>query len=337
MPRSYACTVLIERTRYFIGIPAVILAALTAYAIGAARPAEAGWAGRNGPIVFAGGDARSGSGLWAKRLGVRGLRQLTTEGTDSQPQSSPDGRSIAFVRQVEVPLPGGGGGTFPATHVFRARSNGAQAAPVTSGPFFDSAPAFAPSAERIVFSRFQPGASQADIWSIRLDGTNLHQLTSGPGDDRNPVFSPNRRLIAFDRFERGGTRHVHTMRPDGSRIVDPTPRLAAQTAQADFNPAGNRIVFIRGFPGDPGADLFTMRPDGERMRRLTGMRRRERGGFSNPTFSPDGRRVVAQFEADFGFSRLQVIRLRDRSWGATLGGRRMARSPDMRAPVWQAR
>lgn len=303
--------------------------------LAAASPAGAAWQGRSGPIVFAGGDARSGSGLWAKKLNWEGIRHLTFDATDSEPQSSPDGRWIVFVRQVEVPLPGGSG-VFPATHVFRARSDGTGVAEVTTGPNFDSAPAFAPSGNRILFSRFVQGASDGDIYSIRLDGTNLQQITSGPPDDRNPVFSPNRRLVAFDRFEYGHTRHVYTMRPDGSRIADLTPNLAAWSSQPDFSPTGNRIVYVRGFPGSRIADLFTVRPNGTGIRRLTGVRRRQRGGFANPSFSPGGTRVVAQFETEFGFSMLQVIRLRNRSWGARLGGQRMARSPDTRQPVWQA-
>jgi Tol biopolymer transport system component len=308
--------------------------------LAAASPAVASWRGRNGPIVFAGGDARSGSGLWAKRLGSRGVSHLTLDPIDSEPQSSPDGRTIVFVRRVEVPLPGGGG-VFPATHIFRARSDGTGVAQVTDGPSFDSSPSFAPSGNRILFSRFVQSARSAeeapnaDIYSIRLDGTHLRQITSGSLDDRNPVFSPNGRLIAFDRFEFGHTRHVYTMRPDGSGIADLTPHLAAWSSQPDFNPAGNRIVYVRGFPGTRIADLFSIRPNGTGIRRLTGMRRRQRGGFANPSYSPDGSRVVAQFETEFGFSMLQVIRLRSRSWGATLGGRRMARSPDTRQPVWQ--
>lgn len=329
---------IIERAHQIVAVLTISLSCLAAFAITSPRPATAGWAGSNGPIVFAGGDARSGSGLWAKKLGAKGLRHLTLDGTDSQPQSSPNGRWIVFVRQVEVPLPGGDGGVFPATHIFTARSDGTGVSPVTEGPHFDSTPAFAPFGERIVFVRFQPGADNADIWSIRLDGTNLHQITDGPADDRNPAFSPNRRLIAFDRRGPGAgvSRHVHTMRPDGSAIVDATPDLASQTAEPDFNPVGNRIVFVRGFPGDARADLFAMRPDGERIRRLTGMRGRANGGFSNPAYSPNRKLIIGQFEVDGRFSKLQVIRLRDRSWGATLGGRRMARSPDMRAPVWQA-
>lgn len=304
----------------------------------AAHPAGAAWPGANGPIVFAGGDAQAGSGLWAKRLGASGLRRLTSDPTDSQPQSSPNGRLIVFVRQVEEPLPGGGG-VFPAFHVFRARSDGTGVAQITSGPTFDEGPSFAPSGNRIVFARSQPGGGERDIWSVRLDGSNLHQITTGPADDRNPVFSPNRRIIAFDRrIPQGGpSRHVHTMRPDGSAIRDTTPRLAAQTFEPDFNPAGNRIVFVRGTTAPPGSDLFTIRPDGERLRRLTGIRNRARGAFSDPSYSPSGRQVVAQFEVENGFAKLQVIRVADRSFGPTLGGRRFARSPDMRSPVWQAR
>jgi Tol biopolymer transport system component len=313
-----------------------VIALAVALMLAVASSAGAAWPGRGGPIVFAGGDARSGNGLWAKELGESGLRRLTSEATDSEPQSSPDGRWIVFVRQVEVPLPEGGG-VAPVTHVFRMRSDGTRVTEVTTGPNFDSAPAFAPSGNRILFARFVPGAGQGDLYSIRLDGTNLHQLTSGPGDDRDPAFSPNGRVVAFDRFVLGHTRHVYTMRPDGSRIVDATPGFAAWTSQPDFNPAGNRIVFVRGFPGTRIADLFAMRPDGKRIRRLTGMRGRRSGGFANPAYSPDGTRAVAQFETENGFSKLQVVRLRDRSWGATLGGRRNARSPDMRFPVWQAR
>jgi Tol biopolymer transport system component len=299
------------------------------------RSAAAAWPGRNGPIVFAGGDAQSGNGLWAKQPGSKGMRHLTRDRSDSAPQTSPDGRSIVFTRLVKEPLPVGG--VFRALHVFLARGDGTGVREVTTGRIFDRFPSFSRSGSRILFSRFEPGAEDADIFTVRLDGSGLHRLTSGPGDDRNPVFSPNGRLIAFDRFLSGHTRHVYTMRPDGSRVFDATPNLAAWSSEPDFNPAGNQIVFVRGFPGDRRADLFTMRPDGAKRLRLTGMPNRPAGFFSNPVYSPDGRLVVAQREREGQFSKLQLIRVRNGSFGTTFGGRRMARSPDVRDPAWMVR
>ena len=312
-----------------------VLAAATFSAAGS-EAAHAAWPGKNGPIVFAGGTASAGNGLWARKPGWRGMRHLTRDASDSEAQTSRDGRWIVFTRTVEEPVPAGTG-TFPARHVFVARSDGSGAAEVTTGPVFDRSPSFTRSGTRILFSRFDPQAGDTDIYGVGRDGGGLHRLTSGPGDDRNPVFSPNGRIIAFDRFLRGHTRHVYTMRRDGSRVRDATPTLAAWSSQADFSPAGNRIVFVRGFPGTFNADLFTMRPDGKLRRRLTGRANHPVGGFSNPAYSPDGRFVVGEIEQDGQFSKLQVIRVRNRSWGATFGGRRMARAPDVGDPAWLVR
>jgi len=313
---------------------AITAAFLAACAVGMTS-ADAAWRGANGPIAFAGGSATSGNGLWLKTLGRPGLRRLTSVSGDSEPQASPNGRQIVFVRPVATPLPGGGG-TFPARHIFVMNRNGGGERAVTGGPNFDQNPSFSPSGKRILFARFEPDAGQADIWSVRLNGTNLHRITSGAPDDRHPVFSPNGKIIAFDRFEAGGSRHIHTMRPDGSRIRETTPQIAALTSEPDFNPVGNRIVFIKGFQGDARSTLWQMRPDGRKLRRLAPMRANG-DGYADPSFSPDGRNVVVELTGDAKFTKLQVIRLRDLSWGATLGGRRMGQTPDASSPVWLAR
>ena len=320
--------------------PIRLLAAATAAALLAAGTAGAGvsraaWAGANGPIVYEGGTATEGNGLWMKTLGKPGLKRLTNESGDSEPQVSPNGRRIVFVRTVETPLPGGGG-TFPARHIFVMNRDGSNERAVTGGPSFDQNPSFAPSGRRILFARFEPGAGQADILSIRLDGTGLHRITSGAPDDRHPVFSPTGRIIAFDRFEEGRSRHVYTMRPNGSRIVEVTFQIPAWTSEPDFNPAGNRIVFIKGFPGDARSTVWQMRPDGQNLRRLAGMRRND-GGFGAPSYSPDGRKIVVELLKSARFTKVQVIRLRDLSWGATFGGREMDRTPDAASPVWLPR
>jgi TolB protein len=169
------------------------------------------------------------------------------------------------------------------------------------------------------------------LYSVDLDGTELQQLTAGAFGDRKPVFSPNGRVIAFERCEQGC--HVYTMRPDGSNLRDATPSLAAWSSEPAFNPTGSRIVFVRGHPGDGRSDLFTMRPNGSGVRRLTGHSGRPLGGVYAPSWSPDGTRVVFQRWA-LNYSVLRIVRVRDRRLGATLGGKRAPPAPDRRTPAW---
>ena len=238
-----------------LAVTAITAAFLAACAVGMTS-ADAAWRGANGPIVFAGGSATSGNGLWAKTLGRPGLKHLTNVSGDSEPQASPNGRQIVFVRTVDTPLPGGGG-TFPARHIFVMNRNGGGERAVTGGPNFDQNPSFCAIRQahhlRPLRARRRPGATSGVSSS---NGTKLQRITSGAPDDRHPVFSPNGKIIAFDRFEAGGSRHIHTMRPDGSRIREATPQIAALTSEPDFNPAGNRIAFIKGFQGDARSTVW---------------------------------------------------------------------------------
>lgn len=212
-----------------------ILLALFALAL----PATAGAAGPhpNGPIVFEGG-TRPGenTGLWAWKADWKGLRHITKDPADREPQGSPNGRWIVFARRVET-TPGGG---VTSVDIFLARRDGSKVVQVTSG-HFDRSPSFSRSGKRILFARAEPRSGRElaaepasaeeltpeHVYSVRLDGTGLHQLTSGDFSDRNPVLSPNGKVIAFERCQLSMGCHVFTMRPDGSSVRDATPRLAA--------------------------------------------------------------------------------------------------------------
>ena len=100
---------------------------------------------------------------------------------------------------------------------------------------------------------------------------------------------------------------MYTMRPDGSRIVEVTFQIAAWTSDPDFNPAGNRIGFVKGFPGDARSTVWQMRPDGQNLRRLAPMRTGG-GGYAAPSFAPSGRSIVVELTGDPKFSKVQVIR-----------------------------
>lgn len=298
----------------------------------------------NGPIVFAGASAKQGRGLWAWEGERKGPRQITNDPTDRDPQGSPDGRWIVFTRVGRAP-----GGEPSSTDVFLARSDGSKVVQVTSG-HSDRSPSFSPSGKRILFARAELGtgrelAAEPDsaeeltpehIYSMRLDGTDLRQLTTGYFSDRNPVFSPNGRVIAFERCSLNQGCHVYTMRPDGSGLRDATPHLPTWSTEPAFSPTGNRIAYLRGYPGAPTPALFTMRPNGTGVRKLIGYSGHRFGGVSSPSWSPDGTRIVFQ-QTGAKSSTLRVIRVRDRHLGVTLGGPEFHQLPYWRTPAWLRR
>jgi Tol biopolymer transport system component len=324
-----------SRINRLVALAALTGAAVLCMGVGSASSA---WPGRNGPIIFASGEYGTENGLWSIEPNGKGMRHLTTDPTDSEVQTSADGRWIVFIRSVDV------GGTS-AQHVFIARADGRGVTEVTTGPVLDQSPSFSRSGRRIFFSRFvgasgeEKGFDVEHIFSVRRSGGGLRRLTSGHFSDRNPVSSPNGRIVAFERAGVVGVEpHVYTMRPNGSRVADATPNLAAWSSQPDFSPSGNRIVFVRGYPTAPNADLFTMRPNGKKWRRLTGRAHHPVGHFSSPSYSPDGRFVAAaRMPGDRSPSKLEVIRVRDRSRVASLDGRQAPSTLSMQDPAWLAR
>ena len=67
---------------------------------------------------------------------------------------------------------------------------------MTTGPSFDSNPAFSPGGKRVVFER-DPGVGKSHIFAVNVDGSDLQQLTNGSFNDSEPVYAPNGKRIVF--------------------------------------------------------------------------------------------------------------------------------------------
>jgi len=307
-------------------------------------PARAAWPGREGTVVYAGvnpgakATSNVPAGLRSFSFGVPGSRaQLTTDPSDRDPQVSPNGRLVVFSRAVQ---------TVPdrfTPRIFVVGIDGSGLRQLTDGGSAeaDSQPTFDASGTRVFFVRInseEPGQGR-DIYSIGLDGSGLTRVTSGPADDNYPAASPSGRQIAFVRVNyppgipQGSAPHIYSVRPNGSRLRDLTPRLpTADPWDLDFSPSGRVIAFategnqLRG-------DIFTLRSNGGPIRRLTNRGHGKRifprpYGYTNPAFSPTGDSLLAV--ARSGTSpRLARIRLADPDHPRIL-----ALSLSGSAPVW---
>jgi dipeptidyl aminopeptidase/acylaminoacyl peptidase len=259
-------------------VPLFGLLALLALIVPAAASAAGG-----GAVVFSKSstvDGKAKGGLFAVKEGH--LNQLTEDPTDSEPNFSPDGRTIAFVRGGDI---------------YSIRPDGSGQRQLTSGPDADSLPKIAPNGRVLVFERRGGLGGPSTLYSVRVTGGGLHALTSS-GDSREATFSPDGKAIVFVRATPAGggaNDDLYSVRPNGTNLT----RLTRTGGVDEFAPryfAGG-IIFSRG-ESSPGpsayADIYTMRRNGAKVKpQVRGV-----GSAYVEDVSPDGHMLI--FRRDQG-------------------------------------
>jgi|Tabmets5t2r1_1033131.scaffolds.fasta_scaffold01996_4 Tol biopolymer transport system component len=150
---------------------------------------------------------------------------------------------------------------------------------------YDFSPAWLPNGKRVAFVR---GYDDERIYSVRADGGGLRFLVRGTAPDWS-----SKGALAF--VARGKLR----VREPGGRVRT----LPVRGGQPSWAPGGDRLAFIaldedskRADPGSERKALFTIRADGTGLKKLWAGTREDQdspyGGFSSPTWSPDGRWIA---------------------------------------------
>ena len=122
----------------------------------------------------------------------------------------------------------------------------------------------------------------AQIGIVNTDGTGFRKITSGANNNGFASFSPDGQRVAY-----------RTMGPDGEglRIMNlENGRITALTDDYDnfpvWSPRGDLIAFVRKVDND--FEVFTVRPDGKDVKRLT----HSKGNDAHLNWSPDGARIL---------------------------------------------
>jgi Tol biopolymer transport system component len=273
--------------------------AAVALGIGASVAGAAGGHVAAGRIAFTldrGGISRmytitpAGTGL--RRLTVPPTRQLL--GGDSGPVWSPDGRRIAFERD----LPYWGQDRF---RLYVVAAAGGEAVPLTSGPF-DVEPTWSPDGIHVAFVRAV--GSTASIATVDTATGQVTPLTAGPLD-LTPAWSPDGKEIAFARIPAGANdirqARLFVAGADGS---DARP-LGPSGISPEWSPDGTRIAFVsfadnngRSCAGEciPAGEIYVVNADGTGLTRLT----RSKVDDERPTWSPDGTQIAFASGTELG-------------------------------------
>ncbi len=156
--------------------------------------------------------------------------------------------------------------------------------------------------------------NQKDICTARVDGSGFRNLTKTRDKvEHHFAWSPTGEWLAFvsekcrdlDCPGEGGYYRVSSaafkIKADGTSLTRLTPdRLEADTPFPDmdlaWSPDGRRIAFVRWIDPPPEfgriyTAIFTIKPDGSSLTRLT----RVHGSEIGPAWSPDGKRLLYGF------------------------------------------
>ena len=153
------------------------------------------------------------------------------------------------------------------------------------------------------------GNLPSELFAMRSGGRHRTRLTHNDLWEGEAVFSPDGRRIAFGVGGDTYDSSIHVMSSDGERrrvVVD----WRGGNGLGGWSPDGKLLLFTHIRFHRSAGDVFTVRPDGTHLRRIT----KTRWSESQPTWSPDGDRIAVVRHGNDGLEDIWTIDPRGESW-----------------------
>lgn len=227
----------------------------------------------NGRIAFVRDFPRAGThDIWSIAPSGKGLLRLTNSGNTWSPAWSPDGTQLLYSGKHS------GETDF---EIYRIDRDGSNRVNLTMNDQGDGTPAWSPDGQWIAFSSVPDDAPDDDfeLYKMRANGTEVTRLTDNKVQDWTPSWSSNSSRIVYYSNEK-----LKVMNADGTGVKAITGRRPF--ASPDWG--RGRIVAKADHIDEGGEEIWTMRPDGSRRKRLT----RRPGADQAPAWAPNGKRIA---------------------------------------------
>jgi Tol biopolymer transport system component len=271
-------------------VPVVLLTGLitsVTFATGAA-PAGKG----NGRIAFV-SNRENMEKIYTMNPDGSGLTELTRGPHQLQPAWSPDGTKIAYMDRLK-----------DATAIYVMNADGSDSRLLVSDIFHNVNLAWSPDGAKIAFcsvAKEKGSSSQFSLHVINTDGRNDVRLAEGSG---SPAWSPDGRQIAFTTL-----RGIDLINADGTNRRQLARLNTWVLHSLSWSPDGKEIVF--------GSSRSSSDKDGNEGSRFTietisadgsdGNNSRVLAGGRNPSWSPDGSKIVFERNGLAGTTQIWVM------------------------------
>jgi len=175
-----------------------------------------------------------------------------------------------------------------ARHIFVATGSGLVDLTGVSSPASDIQPKFSPDGREILFTRYAPGLSNAEVFVMGADGAQPTQLTNNPTGSGDATWSPDGTEVAFVSERANAGPNIFIMRADGTGLRQVTHDTAGKSELA-WSPRGDRIAFVRVPAGGGDREIYSVKTDGSGLTDLSN----DPTSFDlDPAWSPDGTKLA---------------------------------------------